>query len=157
MRSLNPKESWQGLPSYQLYLSVCLLDLFNAELSLERIANWLGPKSREVGKGGNYSVRKKEMHIFKNIFCCLISCVKCCMALYFNMTMPDPMQQVTSHSSSSTTVYKILLEPSMSPDLNPNKHTQNELERCLRSRVNTFANVHESFQTLKKEWVAIPA
>ena len=68
MRSLNPKESWQGLPSYQLYLSVCLLDLFNAELSLERIANWPGPKSREVGKGGNYSVQKKRNAHFLKYF-----------------------------------------------------------------------------------------
>ena len=47
--------------------------------------------------------------------------------------------------------------PSMSQDLDPNKHTRNELERQVRSRVKDSANVHESFQALKQEWVAILA
>ena len=44
----------------------------------------------------------------------------------------------------------------MSPDLNPNKHAWNELERHVQGRVNTPENVHELFQVLKQEWVAIP-
>ena len=45
----------------------------------------------------------------------------------------------------------------MSSDLNPNKHTWNELERRARGRVNAPANVRELFPALKQEWVAIPS
>ena len=45
----------------------------------------------------------------------------------------------------------------MSPDLNPNKHTWNELERHVWGREDAPGNVHELFQTLKQEWVAFLA
>ena len=45
----------------------------------------------------------------------------------------------------------------MSPDSKPNKHAWNELGKRVRGRVNAPANVHELFQALKQEWVAIPA
>ena len=67
------------------------------------------------------------------------------------------MQYATPHSSSPTTTSKILPWPSMSPDLNPNKHTWNELERHVRGREDAPGNVHELFQTLKQEWVAFLA
>ena len=99
--------------------------------------------------------------MFKNrnthIFAVFFVCVKCCMALYFNMTMPDPKHHATSHSSSPMIMSKILPWHSMSPDLNPNKHTGNRLERCVRGKVNAPATVCELFQALKQEWVAIPA
>ena len=47
--------------------------------------------------------------------------------------------------------------PSLSPELNPNKHAWNESERRFRDRVNAPANVRELFQTLKQQWVPIPA
>ena len=47
--------------------------------------------------------------------------------------------------------------PSMSPDVNPNKHNWNELQRRVRGRGNAPANEQELFQALKQEWVAIPA
>ena len=46
--------------------------------------------------------------------------------------------------------------PSLSPDLDPNKHTGNELERRVRGTVDAPANVRELFQALKQYWVAIP-
>ena len=45
---------------------------------------------------------------------------------------------------------------SMSQVLNPNKHTWNKLERRVRGRMDAPANVRDSFQALKQEWVAIP-
>ena len=47
--------------------------------------------------------------------------------------------------------------PSLFPDLNPNKHTWNELERRVRSRGNAPANVRELFQALKQERLVIQA
>ena len=47
--------------------------------------------------------------------------------------------------------------PSMSPHLNTNKHTWNQVERRVQGSVNTPANVRELFQALKHEWMAIPA
>ena len=79
------------------------------------------------------------------------------MALYFSVTIPDPMQQATPHSSLPTSMSQILLWPSMSPDLNKETHTWQELERCVQGRKNTPANILEPFQTLKQGWVAIPA
>ena len=68
-----------------------------------------------------------------------------------------PMQHAASHSSSPTATSKILPWLSMSPDLTPNKHTWNELERRVRGRVNAPANVRQLFQALKQESLAIPA
>ena len=79
------------------------------------------------------------------------------MALYFNTTMQDPMQYATAQNSLPTTTSTILPWPSMSPDCNPNKQTWNELERLVRGRLNTPANVCELSQVLKKGWVAILA
>ena len=65
------------------------------------------------------------------------------------------------HTARHTTKFlanneiKILSWPSMSTDLNPNKHTWNELERRAPGRVSGPANVRELFQALKQEWVAI--
>ena len=102
-----------------------------------------------------FKTRNAFSFFFFFFFCCFISRIKRCMALYFN-TIPDPMQHATSHSSLPTTTSKILLWPSMSKDLNPNKHTWNELERRVRGRVNAPANVRDLFQALPQEWVAIP-
>ena len=66
------------------------------------------------------------------------------------------MQHTIPQGSSPTTMSKILQRPSMSTDLNPSKHTWNDLERHIQSRVNAPANVCELFQALKQEWVAIP-
>ena len=101
-----------------------------------------------------YGVQKKE-HLF--FLCCFISHLKCCKALYFNMTMPDPVPHATPHSSSPRTTAKILPWPSISQDLNPNKDTWNEWERCVRGRVHAPENVCELFQALEREWVPIPA
>ena len=94
---------------------------------------------------------KKETHIF-----CLTSHMERCMALYFNTTKADPMQHAP-HSSSPTKTSTVLPWPSLSPELNPNKHAWNESERRFRDRVNAPANVRELFQTLKQQWVPIPA
>ena len=51
---------------------------------------------------------------------------------------------------------KILSRAFMSPDLNLNKHTWNELERRVRGRMKDPANVHELFQALKQGWLVIP-
>ena len=67
------------------------------------------------------------------------------------------------HAARHTTQFlaninvQILPWPSMSPDLNPNTHTWNELAKRAPGRVNAPANSCELFQTLKHEWVAIPA
>ena len=94
-----------------------------------------------------YSVPKKETLFFPRF----ILSIKRCMALYFNMTMPDPMQHATPHGFSPTTVSEIAPWPSTSPDLNPNKHTWNELQKHIRGRVNAPANVRELFQALKQK------
>ena len=49
-----------------------------------------------------------------------------------------PMQHAAPHSSSPTTTCKILSWSSVSTDLNPNKHTWNELERCAWGRVSAL-------------------
>ena len=56
----------------------------------------------------------KKKHV---CFCCFILLIKRCMVLYFNMTMPDPMQYATPHSSLPTTTSKVLSWPSLIPDL----------------------------------------
>ena len=77
---------------------------------------------------------KKRSSFFFFLFCvcCFTSGIKRCMALHFNTTKPDLMQHATPHSSSPTTTSKLIHWPSMSPDLNPNKHAWNELETSLR-------------------------
>ena len=65
------------------------------------------------------------------------------MAMYFQTTMPDPTQHATPHSFSTTAMSKVLSLLSMSPDLNPNDHTENELERRVQDRLNALANVRE--------------
>ena len=94
-----------------------------------------------------YSVHTKNhfSSFFFFFLCCFISRIKHCMSLYFNSTMPDRMQHATPHSSTPTTMSKILPWPSMSLDLNPNKHTWNELERRVRGRMNAPTKVHESW------------
>ena len=67
------------------------------------------------------------------------------------------------HAACNTTQFpannnvQVLPCLSMSPDLNANKHTKNELERRVRGRVNAPANVRELFQALQQAWVAIQA
>ena len=79
------------------------------------------------------------------------------MALSFDTTEPDLMQHATPHGSSPSTTSKIFRWPSMSPDLNPNKHIWNESERCAQGRVNAPANLRELFQALEQERLAISA
>ena len=73
------------------------------------------------------------------------------MALYFNMTVPDPMQHATpyqQHCPNSPW-------PSMSSDLSPVEHICDEVGRCVRGRVSAPVIVRELFQALQQEWVAI--
>ena len=79
--------------------------------------------------------------------------IKGCMAC----TSTRPHADSTPHIFSPSRACNVLPWPSMSRDLNPNKHTWNELERRVRGRMNTLANVREFFQALKQEWVVIPA
>ena len=64
-------------------------------------------------------------------------------------TRPHAARNTTQFLASNNV--QILPWLSMSPDLNPSTHTCNELERCVRGKVNAFANVHELFQALRKE------
>ena len=69
------------------------------------------------------------------------------MALDFKMTMPDPMHQ--KFLAKNTQIFPRL---STSPDLDPDKHTRNKLERRVQARVSAQpANVHDLFQALKWE------
>ena len=72
--------------------------------------------------------------VFKFYFCSCCRFISCItrMTLYFNTTIPDPLQHATPYSSLPTTTSQILPWLSMSPDLNPNKHAWNELETSLR-------------------------
>ena len=72
--------------------------------------------------------------VFKFCFCSSCRFISCItrVTLYFNTTIPDPLQHATPYSSLPTTTSQILPWLSMSPDLNPNKHAWNELETSLR-------------------------
>ena len=86
--------------------------------------------------------------LFKNrnayFFWCFILDVKCCMVVYFNTTY------TACHSTQFLTNSSVQILPwlSMSPDLIPNKHTQNELERHVWGRVSTHPNVLECLKQL---------
>lgn len=64
-----------------------------------------------------------------------------------------PRHNARSHAACNTTQFlannNVLPWPSMSTDLNPNKHTWNKLERYVESSVNAPANVLELFEALK--------
>ena len=74
------------------------------------------------------------------------------MALYFNTTASDPMQHSTPHSSSPTSS---LFSPGLPC---PQTEAQtNTTGTNWRDVFEALQNMHELFEALEQEWVAIPA